>query len=126
MNLSNFRIKAALAGLTLLVGTTVTPAVASNSVSSTKPQESNSKVIGNQKILLAQATDLTGTWSCGGGNIIYIRQVDSEIWWLNESSDGGLSFTNVFNGTVFNGLINGKFADVPKGVTHYMDIYQGK
>ncbi|MCC5644686.1 hypothetical protein LC607_17420 [Nostoc sp. CHAB 5824] len=121
MNISNFRIKSALIGLILLVGNTAIPAVASNSVPSTKLQESKSKVVGNERILLAQSTDLTGKWFCNDPNsALYIRQVNSEIWavW-----DGGFTFTNTFFGSVVNGVINGRWADVPKAsFTNYGSV----
>ncbi|QFS51384.1 hypothetical protein [Nostoc sphaeroides] len=75
---------------------------------------------------LAQArTDLTGTWVCdqNAPNPFYIRQVDSELWGIQ---DGGFTFTNAFHGTNLGGSISGTWADVPKAVFRQYGTVSGK
>jgi hypothetical protein len=68
--------------------------------------------------------DLTGTWAADDGGIYYVRQLGSAIWWAGFSSESpeavndfqrGLSFTDVFRGTIEGNTINGTWADVPRG-----------
>ncbi len=61
--------------------------------------------------------DLTGTWSCNDGGIYYVRQNGVNIWWAGLSGDRGLTFTNIFRGTIQVGsaTIAGDWADVPRG-----------
>jgi hypothetical protein len=67
---------------------------------------------------------LTGVWSADDGGLYYLRQQGNDCWWAglsNESGLGvndfqrGLRFTNVFRGRIAGNLIDGTWADVPRG-----------
>jgi hypothetical protein len=58
---------------------------------------------------------MTGAWNCNDGGVYFIRQVGSQIWWYGQSSDGGQTWSNVFQGTITGSKIVGNWADVPKG-----------
>jgi hypothetical protein len=69
-------------------------------------------------------SNLSGTWSADDGGIYYVRQLGNTIWWAGFSSESpqavndfqrGLSFTDVFRGTIEGTTINGTWADVPRG-----------
>lgn len=62
-----------------------------------------------------QAQNLTGVWRCNDGGLYFIRQVGNQVWWYGESGDGGVGWSNVFQGYVTGNKIIGKWADVPKG-----------
>lgn len=62
-----------------------------------------------------QAQNLTGVWKCNDGGLYFIRQVGNQVWWYGESGDGGVAWSNVFQGYVTGNKIIGKWADVPKG-----------
>ncbi len=49
------------------------------------------------------------------GTKYYVTQYGSDIWWVGFSSDGGKRFTNVFKGTLVNGVIRGDWADTTRG-----------
>jgi len=68
-------------------------------------------------------TDLTGTWDCGFG-VYYMRQIETDVWWVGLSHDAGdpnanvgQVFTNVFHGSRNGDTITGTWVDVPKGTT---------
>ena len=44
--------------------------------------------------------DLTGAWAATDVGTYYVRQIGNTIWWLGLSSDQGLTFANVFQGTL--------------------------
>lgn len=62
-----------------------------------------------------QAQNLTGVWKCNDGGLYFIRQVGNQVWWYGESGDGGVGWSNVFQGYITGNKIIGKWADVPKG-----------
>ena len=51
-----------------------------------------------------QNVDLTGTWAASDVGTYYVRQSGGTIWWLGLSRDQGLTFANVFRGTMTRGL----------------------
>jgi hypothetical protein len=61
------------------------------------------------------ATSLTGVWNCNDGGVYFVRQVGNQIWWYGQSSDGGTTWSNVFQGTLRDNKVIGSWADVPKG-----------
>jgi hypothetical protein len=66
-------------------------------------------------IITAQASSMTGVWNCNDGGVYFIRQVGNQIWWYGQSSDGGTTWSNVFQGTITGSKAIGSWADVPKG-----------
>lgn len=58
---------------------------------------------------------LTGAWSADDAGTYYVRQVGNTVWWFGLSVDEGLTFANVFKGTLQNGQVTGEWADVPVG-----------
>ena len=66
-------------------------------------------------ITVAQASTMTGVWNCNDGGVYFIRRVGNQIWWYGQSSDGGTTWSNVFQGTITGNKIIGRWADVPKG-----------
>ena len=66
-------------------------------------------------LLLVRAKNLTGVWNCNDGGVYFIRQVGNQLWWYGQSSDGGNTWSNVFQGTIRGNRIIGSWADVPKG-----------
>jgi hypothetical protein len=87
-------------------------------VSTNAPQHTldnvSAKVV-NPGIIVAQAGNLTGAWNCNDGGVYFIRQVGNQVWWYGQSSDGGQTWSNVFQGTITGSRIIGSWADVPKG-----------
>lgn len=71
--------------------------------------------VANPGIIIAQASNMTGAWNCNDGGVYFIRQVGNQIWWYGQSSDGGQTWSNVFQGTITGSRIIGSWADVPKG-----------
>lgn len=71
--------------------------------------------VANPEMIIAQAGNLTGAWNCNDGGVYFIRQVGNQIWWYGQSSDGGQTWSNVFQGTITGSRIIGSWADVPKG-----------
>lgn len=61
------------------------------------------------------STTLTGVWNCNDGGVYFIRQVGNQVWWYGQSSDGGATWSNVFQGTIRGNNLIGSWADVPKG-----------
>lgn len=59
--------------------------------------------------------NLTGRWSCNDGGTYYLRQIGKELYWCGEAGFGGQLWANVFSGSIRDGRIIGKWADVPKG-----------
>ncbi len=66
-------------------------------------------------LLIAQSETLTGVWNCNDGGVYFIRQIGNQVWWYGQSSDGGATWSNVFQGTITGSRITGSWADVPKG-----------
>ncbi|MFN8475243.1 MAG: choice-of-anchor D domain-containing protein [Anaerolineae bacterium] len=67
-------------------------------------------------------SNLSGVWNCDDGGTYYISHFQNSIRWAGLSGDGqiynGLWFCNVFSGSVSNNQITGRWADVPRGLTH--------
>ena len=63
------------------------------------------------------AAMLTGAWSADDAGTYFVRQVGNTVWWLGLSVDEGVSFANVFRGTLQNGQVSGTWADIPLGQT---------
>jgi hypothetical protein len=68
--------------------------------------------------------DLTGAWVSDDGGVYLLRQLDGAVWWAGLSTESplgaddfhlGLTYSNVFAGTVSATSISGDWADVPKG-----------
>ena len=75
------------------------------------------------------AHELTGFWFClEDAGFYYLRQTDDSLWWVGLSTDqglassmtlqNGLNFCNVFTGKVDDSVIEGRWADVPRGVAN--------
>jgi hypothetical protein len=64
--------------------------------------------------LVAQASSLTGIWSCDDGGIYYVRQLGNVLWW---HGDGGSGFSNVLRGTISGNRVVAQWADLPGGRT---------
>jgi len=60
---------------------------------------------------------LTGAWAANDAGTYYVRQVGNTVWWLGLSVDQGLTFANVFHGTLQGSQVSGSWADVPLGET---------
>jgi hypothetical protein len=60
---------------------------------------------------------LTGAWAANDAGTYYVRQIGNTVWWLGLSVDEGLSFANVFHGTLQGNQVSGSWADVPLGQT---------
>ncbi|XHR81307.1 MAG: hypothetical protein ACFKPT_24255 [Gloeotrichia echinulata GP01] len=60
--------------------------------------------------------DLTGKWQGNDGGIYYLRQLNNKLWWYGEKSATNPNWSNVFEGTIGDSKISGKWADVPKGL----------
>lgn len=64
---------------------------------------------------------LTGIWSADDKGSYYIRQEGKRIWWGGFSGElglqQGLAFCNVFLGMIEGNIVNGSWADVPRGAT---------
>ena len=65
--------------------------------------------------------DLTGIWPERNGGIYAIRQTGQDIWWAGLSDTyafrRGVTWTNVFHGTISGNTIKGSWIDVPRGAT---------
>lgn len=87
-------------------------------VTSQTPVQQNTKIstkVANPGMIIAQANNMIGAWNCNDGGVYFIRQVGNQIWWYGQSSDGGQTWSNVFQGTITGSRIIGSWADVPKG-----------
>jgi hypothetical protein len=104
----------ATCGLALTIGSNASTFAASQSIKAESLTNVPAKVA-NSSILIAQATNMTGAWNCNDGGVYFIRQVGNQIWWYGQSSDGGQTWSNVFQGTITGSRIVGSWADVPKG-----------
>lgn len=63
--------------------------------------------------LCSAPKDMNGTWRGNDGGIYYVRQVGNNVWWLGVSAkDDGKSFSNVFRGSIKDGILLGTWADV--------------
>jgi hypothetical protein len=71
--------------------------------------------------------DLTGIWSADDGGIYYLRQIGNDLWWAGFDPDPfstatresgsfqrGLTYAQVFRGTISGDLITGEWAEVPR------------
>jgi len=60
---------------------------------------------------------------CNDFAIYYIRQVGNKVWWYGETNPYNPNWSNAFYGTIGSSspgdVINGDWADVPKGKTSY-------
>jgi hypothetical protein len=74
------------------------------------------KVVVKQKLIAELLPDyqFSGVYKCNDGGTYYVRQSGSSVWWYGESGDG-VSWTNVFKGTIQSGEVRGNWVDVPKG-----------
>jgi len=66
------------------------------------------------------AHDLNGIWLCDDSGVYYVYHFQNNVWWAGLSMDGefsnGLRFSNVFTGVMSaDGLIRGRWANVPRG-----------
>jgi hypothetical protein len=65
--------------------------------------------------------NLTGVWAATDAGTYYVSQVGNTVWWLGLSRDRGLTFANVFQGTIQQRtargelIIAGDWADIPLG-----------
>ncbi len=59
--------------------------------------------------------DLTGTYKADDGGTYYLKQLGTDLVWVGVSSNDGHDWTNVFVGKVNGNMINGNWADVPRG-----------
>ncbi|BAZ08257.1 hypothetical protein NIES4071_00620 [Calothrix sp. NIES-4071] len=100
--------------LTLLGNAVTFAKVASTNAPQHSLYNVSTKVV-NPEIIIAQADNMTGAWNCNDGGVYFIRQVGNQIWWYGQSSDGGQTWSNVFQGTITGSRIIGSWADVPKG-----------
>jgi hypothetical protein len=50
--------------------------------------------------VLAQSTNLTGTWLADDGGTYYMRNIGNDRWWLGISNDDGSAFSNVLKGNI--------------------------
>lgn len=73
---------------------------------------------------MAVISNLTGTWSADDGGVYFVRHIDSVLWWVGMSTQStlgehdfqlGMDFTNVFRGDIFDSIVFGDWADVPRG-----------
>ena len=70
---------------------------------------------------LPPPNDLGPYWIADDGAFYYLFQDGQTLWWVGLSNDGdlqhGLTFSNVFQGQVSGSVINGMWANVPRGIT---------
>lgn len=72
-------------------------------------------VLAGTSLAQGVVVDLTGTWY-DKDSVTYIRQVGSDVWWMQKSlGDGGKGYTNVFKGKLDGNKLTGQWADVPAG-----------
>jgi hypothetical protein len=101
-----------------ICSTTLT--IASNTYTQASVQPIKAESMADTKLVkpsitIAQASTMTGVWNCNDGGVYFIRQVGNQIWWYGQSSDGGTTWSNVFQGTITGSKLIGSWADVPKG-----------
>ena len=58
---------------------------------------------------------LSGVWKSSDGGTYYIQTDGDNIYWVGESGDGGVAWTNLFVGEIDKNSIKGKWLDFPKG-----------
>jgi hypothetical protein len=63
----------------------------------------------------APDADLSGVWACSDVGTYYLRQAGSDVWWFGISRDDGVSFANVFRGSLAGSTLTGAAVDVPLG-----------
>jgi hypothetical protein len=64
--------------------------------------------------------DYSGAWLGDDGGWYFIRQFDTDLWWVGASAGGlcpGLEFCNVYHASVDGPDITGDWSDVPRGGT---------
>jgi len=99
----------------------------------TKPEYQNQEIHPVYSIDLIQDfsqprpyADLTGVWAANDAGTYYLRQVGTNrnnsvgqvgntVWWLGLSTDEGITFANVFQGTLQNNQISGNWVDIQVG-----------
>jgi hypothetical protein len=52
--------------------------------------------------------DLSGVWACSHVGTYYLQQAGDDVWWFGISRDDGVSFANVFKGTLGRGKLTGQ------------------
>lgn len=62
-------------------------------------------VLQDYTVQRSNSVDLTGLWAASDVGTYYVRQIGNTVWWLGLSSDQGLTFANVFRGTVQTGTV---------------------
>ncbi|MCX6673115.1 MAG: hypothetical protein NTY37_04980 [Methanothrix sp.] len=77
--------------------------------------EGNPGRLSNVASNFIDSIDLTGVWNCDDDGIYYIRQLGNSIWWYGEKDPNTPEWSNVMYGTIDGDIINGNWADVPKG-----------
>jgi len=77
--------------------------------------ESTTRVRAPDAIDQTGVWNLTGVWNCDDGGIYYIRQLGNNIWWYGEHNPNTPDWSNVMYGIINGDIINGNWADVPKG-----------
>ena len=57
---------------------------------------------------------LSGAWHSNDGGTYYVKRIGHTVWWMGESPDNGVTFTNVFRGTwnEADNTITGDWTDV--------------
>jgi hypothetical protein len=101
--------------LKVILGTVILYGLVSCRNSLTSIPETSSFRLLVEPVQVKQVQNLTGVWRCNDGGLYFIRQVGNQVWWYGESGDGGVGWSNVFQGYVTGNKIIGKWADVPKG-----------
>ena len=70
---------------------------------------------------VSQDYSLSGLWQADDSGIYYISQQGKQFWWAGLSDDrglqNGLTFCNIFKGTITGDQIDGEWADVPRGLS---------
>jgi hypothetical protein len=62
-----------------------------------------------------EVLELTGTWQGDDGGVYYLRQLKEQLWWYGEKSATNPDWSHVFQGTIKDSKIDGKWINVPKG-----------
>jgi len=68
-----------------------------------------------QENLQKTFNSLSGIWKSSDGGTYYIQTDGDDIYWVGESGDGGVAWTNLFVGKIDKNQIKGKWLDFPKG-----------
>jgi hypothetical protein len=62
---------------------------------------------------------LSGTWTANDGGSYYVRRLGNVVWWVGESADDGVAWTNAFRGTTDGKTITGEWVDVIQATGHF-------